>query len=200
MKRCVTIAFLALIEVSLCPVFATAQDQSQTQAHIVTPPSGLADAYRGMIVCEKAPGAADILRVPLDLAVRGNEIQFARPLFNPRGTGSWGTSSAQVLWTPAARCKWRRHGRSAALSAVATTAARSQQEAGRCRAHSRGRDRKTKRAPEAVTLPSCPRRILKQRQSNRKRDAMPALSHKQSPQCNRHVRSTPGEADIAHRD
>jgi hypothetical protein len=30
------------------------------------------DAYRGMIVCEKAPGAADILRVPLDLAVRGN--------------------------------------------------------------------------------------------------------------------------------
>jgi hypothetical protein len=86
MKRCVTIAFLALIEVSLCPVFATAQDQSQTQAHIVTPPPGLADAYRGMIVCEKAPGAADILRVPLDLAVRGNEIQFARPLFNPRGT------------------------------------------------------------------------------------------------------------------
>jgi hypothetical protein len=52
----------------------------------IAPPPHLADAYRGMIVCEKAPGAADILRVPLDLAVRGNEIQFARPLFNPRGT------------------------------------------------------------------------------------------------------------------
>jgi hypothetical protein len=52
----------------------------------IAPPPHLADAYRGMIVCEKAPGAADILRVPLDLAVRGNEIQFARPLSNPRGT------------------------------------------------------------------------------------------------------------------
>jgi hypothetical protein len=85
MKRCVTVAFVALIAMSLCPVVATAQDQSQTQAQTVTP-SRLADAYRGMFVCEKAPGAADILRVPLDLAVRGNEIQFARPLFNPRGT------------------------------------------------------------------------------------------------------------------
>jgi hypothetical protein len=85
MKRCVTVAFVALIAMSLCPVVATAQDQSQTQAQTVTPPSRVADAYRGMIVCEKAPGAADILRVPLDLAVRGNEIQFARPLLNPRG-------------------------------------------------------------------------------------------------------------------
>ena len=71
---------------SLCPVVATAQDQSQTQIQTPTFTSRLADAYRGMIVCEKAPGAADILRVPVDLAVRGNEIQFARPLFNPRGT------------------------------------------------------------------------------------------------------------------
>ena len=80
MKRCVIVAFVALIAMSHCPVVATAQDQSQTQSQ------ALADAYSGMIVCEKAPGAADILRVPLDLAVRGKEIQFARPLFNPRGT------------------------------------------------------------------------------------------------------------------
>lgn len=86
MKRCVIVAFVALIAMSLCPVFATAQDQSQTQAQTLMPPSHLADAYRGMIVCEKAPRAVDILRVPLDLVVRANEIQFARPLFNPRGT------------------------------------------------------------------------------------------------------------------
>jgi hypothetical protein len=28
----------------------------------------------------------DILHVPLDLAIRGSEVQFARPLFNLRGT------------------------------------------------------------------------------------------------------------------
>ena len=44
-----------------------------------------------MIVCEKAPGAADILHVSLDLAIRGNEVQFARPLFNPRGTRVFGS-------------------------------------------------------------------------------------------------------------
>ena len=46
----------------------------------------LATAYGGMIVCEKAPGAADILRVPLDLVIRGDDVQFARPLFNLDGT------------------------------------------------------------------------------------------------------------------
>jgi hypothetical protein len=39
-----------------------------------------------MFVCEKAPGAANILHVPLDLIVRGDAVQFARPLFNLRGT------------------------------------------------------------------------------------------------------------------
>jgi hypothetical protein len=86
MKKCVIVAFVAITAMSLSSVVATAQDQSQSQVHTPTLPLHLADAYRGMIVCEKAPGAADILRVPLDLAVRGNEIQFARPLFNPRGT------------------------------------------------------------------------------------------------------------------
>jgi hypothetical protein len=50
------------------------------------PPVSLANAYRGMFVCEQAPGAADILHVPLDIAVRGSEVQFARPLLNLRGT------------------------------------------------------------------------------------------------------------------
>jgi hypothetical protein len=86
MKRCVIVAFIAVTAMSLCQFVASAQDQSQMQSHSPTLPSRLPDAYRGMIVCEKASGAVDILRVPLDLAVRGNEIQFARPLFNPRGT------------------------------------------------------------------------------------------------------------------
>jgi len=85
MRRRVIVVFVALSALSLCPVFATAQDRSHTQAETLVP-SRLADAYRGIIVCEKAPGAADILRVPIDIEVRGNEVQFARPLFNPRGT------------------------------------------------------------------------------------------------------------------
>jgi hypothetical protein len=49
------------------------------------PQSG-ASTYRGTFVCEKSPGAADILHVPLDVAVRGDNVEFARPLFNLRGT------------------------------------------------------------------------------------------------------------------
>jgi hypothetical protein len=72
----------------LCADVAQAQSeqtQSQAQAPSSSTPA-VANAYRGTIVCERAPGAVDILRVPLDLAVRGDTIQFARPLFNPRGT------------------------------------------------------------------------------------------------------------------
>ena len=68
---------------SLWPAFAAAQDQMKGQ---MPAQSNLAAAYDGMIVCEKAPGAADILHVPFDLAIRGNAVQFARPVFNPRGT------------------------------------------------------------------------------------------------------------------
>jgi len=39
-----------------------------------------------MFVCEQQRGSADILHVPIDLAVRGSDVQFARPLFNLRGT------------------------------------------------------------------------------------------------------------------
>ncbi len=42
--------------------------------------------YRGMFVCEQFQGSPDILHVPLDLAVRGGNVQFARPLFNWNGT------------------------------------------------------------------------------------------------------------------
>jgi hypothetical protein len=38
-----------------------------------------------MFVCEKAPLAADILRVPLDFTVKNGNVQFARPLFSLNG-------------------------------------------------------------------------------------------------------------------
>lgn len=46
----------------------------------------LAHTYRGVFVCEKQPAAVDILHVPADLAIRGDQIQFGRPAFNLRGT------------------------------------------------------------------------------------------------------------------
>lgn len=42
-------------------------------------------AYRGMLLCEKMRASPDILHVPLDLIVRGNDVQFARPIFNFNG-------------------------------------------------------------------------------------------------------------------
>jgi hypothetical protein len=68
-------AFAASAVVSIAPVRA---DPQSTQA--------LNGAYRGTIVCEKIKGAAGILRVPLDLVVRGGNVQFARPTFNLKGT------------------------------------------------------------------------------------------------------------------
>ena len=42
--------------------------QTQTTPTSSPPPAhSLANAYRGAFVCEKAPGAADILHVPVDL-------------------------------------------------------------------------------------------------------------------------------------
>lgn len=61
---------------------ASAQDfspQSQKQSQT------FATAYRGMIVCEKRQAAADILRVPIDLAIHDNQVFYARPLFDPNG-------------------------------------------------------------------------------------------------------------------
>ena len=42
--------------------------------------------FRGTYVCGKLPTTRNILRVPLDLVIRGNNVQFSRPLFNLKGT------------------------------------------------------------------------------------------------------------------
>jgi hypothetical protein len=49
-------------------------------------PPALDGAYRGTIVCEKVKPLPGILRVPLDLSVRGASVQFARPTFDLKGT------------------------------------------------------------------------------------------------------------------
>jgi hypothetical protein len=80
---------LTVIALAAIPLAGAARAQSDTsnasQNQAPSPPA-LANAYRGMFVCEQQPGAADILHVPLDVAVRGTDVQFARPLFNLRGT------------------------------------------------------------------------------------------------------------------
>ena len=42
--------------------------------------------FRGTLVCEKMPASPDILHAPLDMTIRGSNVQFARPLFNWNGT------------------------------------------------------------------------------------------------------------------
>jgi hypothetical protein len=69
-------------------------DQGQIQTQPDGQPQSSAIAYRGTFVCEKAPGSADILRVPADIAVRGDQVQFARPLFNLNDTRVLGCEMA----------------------------------------------------------------------------------------------------------
>jgi hypothetical protein len=76
----------ALVVVAFAAIPMTAAGaQNESQGQRQSPPP-LANAYRGMFVCEQQRGSADILHVPFDIAVRGSEVQFARPLFNLRGT------------------------------------------------------------------------------------------------------------------
>lgn len=42
-------------------------------------------SFRGSYVCEKLPLTRDMLRVPIDLVVRGDRVQFARPLLTLNG-------------------------------------------------------------------------------------------------------------------
>ena len=50
--------------------------------------------FRGTYVCEKLPTTRDILRAPLDLIIKGDNVQFARPLYNLNGTRVVGTELA----------------------------------------------------------------------------------------------------------
>ena len=64
-------------------ILASAAASLATAAAAAQAPDG---AYRGMIVCEKIAVARDILHVPFDLIVRGQSVEFARPVFNLKGS------------------------------------------------------------------------------------------------------------------
>ena len=67
-----------------------------------------------MFVCEQQRGSADILHVPVDVAVRGSEVEFARPLFNLRGTrvlgSELGGGSADASGKVHLTSTWEYHG------------------------------------------------------------------------------------------
>lgn len=50
--------------------------------------------FRGMYICSKLPTTRDVLRVPIDVSVHDNTVQFARPLFNLDGKRVVGTELA----------------------------------------------------------------------------------------------------------
>jgi hypothetical protein len=85
LDRTARLTALALI-VSTAPAFA--QDATPTAPK---PAPSLASAYRGVFVCDKLASASDILHVPIDLAVRGDAVQFARPMFNLNGSRVYGS-------------------------------------------------------------------------------------------------------------
>lgn len=85
-----TTAFAAAALLSAAAGAQTAPDNPNAETARPMQPSqpakSIANAYRGALVCERVPGTVDVLRVPMDLAVRGSNVQFARPLFNLQGT------------------------------------------------------------------------------------------------------------------
>jgi hypothetical protein len=46
-------------------------------------------AYKGTLVCAQLPGQPEVIRVPLDIIISNNTVQFSRPIFvNGRAVGS----------------------------------------------------------------------------------------------------------------
>lgn len=83
MTRNRTLAITVFASILLRAATAAAQD---TPAPSAQPTKPMPNAYRGMFVCEQVPGGADVLHVPIDMIIRGDNVLFARPLFNLRGT------------------------------------------------------------------------------------------------------------------
>jgi hypothetical protein len=50
--------------------------------------------FTGMYVCGKLPMTRNILRAPIDLLIKGENVRFARPLFNLDGSHVVGTEMA----------------------------------------------------------------------------------------------------------
>ena len=57
-----------------------------SQFTTLTSAESLEGTFRGTLVCEKMPASPDILHAPLDVSIRGSNVQFARPIFNWNGS------------------------------------------------------------------------------------------------------------------
>ena len=85
-KRC------TLFAVFVCVTILQASDETRAQS--------LPGAYRGMFVCEKVPGSADILHVPVDLVIHGDTVQSWR---DPEGDAH--SRTCEVALVPAPHAK-----------------------------------------------------------------------------------------------
>ena len=96
--------------------------------------------FRGMMVCERMPDTAgtDILHVPLDMVVRGNSVQFARPTFNPDGTRVTGSELGSGTLDADGKVHLTSEWVSAASISRAITTERCRPPAGRSPARRRG--------------------------------------------------------------
>lgn len=75
-----------------CLVLAALAAGPLVSAHAVA--QALDGQFRGSYVCEKLPTTRNMLRVPIDLVVHGNSVQFARPLFTLNGARVRGSELA----------------------------------------------------------------------------------------------------------
>ena len=80
----------------------------------VAPAQSFDGTFRGTLVCEKMPAAADMLTAPLDTTIRGSNVQFARPLFNLTGTrvvgSELGSGTIDAQGTLHLTSNWHRFG------------------------------------------------------------------------------------------
>lgn len=82
------------IRIFAVTALAAASVVSLPAAAKTAPRQSLEGKFRGAYVCEKLPTTRDVLRVPLDLVIRGGSVQFSRPLFNLNGTRVVGSELA----------------------------------------------------------------------------------------------------------
>ena len=90
-KVAATVFLLAL------PASVYAQGVSPATPQVGSQTALLDGHYQGMFVCEKLPVTPMFLRAPLDIIVLGNDVRFARPMFNPEGNRVLGTEMASGM-------------------------------------------------------------------------------------------------------
>lgn len=100
MTRNRTLAITVFASILLRAATAAAQD---TPAPSAQPTKPMPNAYRGMFVCEQVPGGADVLHVPIDMIIRGDNVLFARPCSICAARASLAANWAWARWMATAK-------------------------------------------------------------------------------------------------